>query len=111
MLLLFVGIRIQLAIGNSATSAARYSKINLDVVLSCLNINFGSFWWPSTNEMSAALLYPLGPTYLGSWGYREGVRCLAAPRELGSNRRHIYDGKNFKFDFYGFCIKPNAFVS
>ena len=27
--------------------------------------------------MCAALLYPLGPAYLGTWGYRDGVRRLA----------------------------------
>ena len=40
------------------------------------------------------LLYPLGPAYLGMWGHREGVHRLAAARELGSGRQHIYDGKN-----------------
>ena len=44
--------------------------------------------------MRAALLYPLGLTYLGTWGYREGVRRLAAARDLGFGRQHIYGGKS-----------------
>ena len=41
-----------------------------------------------------APLYPLGPAYLGTRGHREGVRLLAAARELDSGKRHIYGGKN-----------------
>ena len=41
-----------------------------------------------------ALLYPLGPAYLGTWGNREGVRRLAAVCELDSGRWRIYGGKN-----------------
>ena len=63
--------------------------------------------------MYAMLLYPLGPTYLGTWSYTEGVA-----RELGSGRRHIWREKlNFKFDIYLYLcrnlivyIKPNVFV-
>ena len=44
--------------------------------------------------MCVPLLYPLGTTYLGTWGYREGVRGLAAARELDSGRQHMYGGKN-----------------
>ena len=62
-------------------------------ILSCF-INFGSWWWPSTDEMWAALLYSLEPTYLGTWDCKEGVRSLAAARELGSSRQHIYGEKN-----------------
>ena len=39
-----------------------------------------------------ALLYPLEPTYLGTWGFRERVRRLAAVHEPDSSRR-IYSGK------------------
>ena len=50
--------------------------------------------------MCAALLYPLRPTYLGTWGYREGVRRLAAARELWPVA-HIWQKKsNFKFGIY-----------
>ena len=58
------------------------------------SINFGSSWWQSTDDMCAALLYPLGPTYLGTWGYRERMRRLAAAHDLCSGWPHIYGGKN-----------------
>ena len=69
--------------------------------------------------MCAALLYPLGPTYLGTWGHREGVCRLAAARELGSGRQHTYGEKNqisnlvFIYtcaEILLFFIKPNVFV-
>ena len=73
-----------------------------------------------THEMCAALLYPLGPTYnLGTWGYTEGMRRLAAARELSSGRQQIYGVKNqisnlaFIYTFAGILlcdIKPNVFL-
>ena len=62
-----------------------------------------------------ALLYPLGQTYLGTWGYWEEV-ALPGGRALAGN---TYGGK-IKFQichlflyvpkFYCFYIEPNVFV-
>ena len=88
-------------------------------ILSCLII-FGIFWWPATDEICAALLYPLGPAYLGTWGHRKRMRRLAASRELGWPAAHKYMAETIKFQiwhlfrlvskFYCFNIKPNIFV-
>ena len=60
--------------------------------------------------MCAALLHPLWPTYLGTWGYRERVRRLTAARELGSGRHHVNGEKsNFKFGIYLYLCRKLQF--